>query len=367
MAACSASDKPEHENEKLEELLSKRDSLKTLLDEVNTKIEELDSTTMVVNPIVSAEEVERKSFSHKVEVQGSVETDENALVNAEAQGTVRKVHVKEGQKVRRGQALVTIDAAIISNQIQELETQLELAEFMYEKQKKLNEEGVGTEIELKQAKTQKESLEKSLQTLKSQRGKSTVEAPFTGTVDEVMINVGEMAAPGVPLMRIVNNSDVKVTASLTESLLSKVNEGTDVELVFPSLNDTTIETEVTSRGNFIDPVNRTFRIRMDIKNNKLLLPNQLAKVRVTDFKRDSALVINRQALLQDVQNNTYIYKLAGKEGDVFAVEKVFVKVLSEYKDEACIEPLQKGSLDAKDRIVVAGAKGITESDLVKLQ
>lgn len=367
VAACGGSSEADGGSDDLSKLIAERDSLKNRLTEINKQIAELDTAAVSNRPIVTAEAVQIKDFTHKIEVQGGVETDKNAMINAEASGTIRQVHVKEGQKVSQGQALVTIDATILSSQIQELETQLELATYMYEKQKKLMEDGVGLEIEYEQAKANKNSLEKSIQTMRSQQGKTVVRAPFSGVVDAVNISLGEMAAPGVPLMRIVNNKDVKITASLSENLLSKVHVGTNVELIIPSLNDTVIYSKITSKGNFIDPVNRTFRIRIDIDKNEVLLPNQLAKISVTDFSKANAMVINSEAILQDVHNNNYVYKLVKTKGDFFNVEKVYVKVISRYSGEACIEPIKPGALNEKSRVVVAGAKGITEADQVNLQ
>lgn len=364
--SCGGSEETTESNESLESLISQRDSLKNVLSDINEKIAELDTASQS-KPLVSAEDVQVKDFVHKIEIQGAVETDKNAVINAEAQGTIRVVHVKEGQKVSQGQALVTIDAAVLSSQIAEIETQLELANYMYEKQKKLMDEGVGTEIEYEQAKAQKNALESSIRTMKSQQGKTVVRAPFSGVVDQVMVSIGEMAAPGVPLMRIVNNKEVKITASLSENLLSKVRVGTEVDLMIPSLNDTVIISKITSRGNFIDPVNRTFRIRIDVSKNELLLPNQLAKVKVTDFSRKDAIVVNAESILQDTKNQNYVYKLVKTKGKSFNVKKVYVNVVSRYEGEACIEALNGAKLGENDRVVVAGAKGITEADQVNVQ
>lgn len=362
MTSCGGSET--NVNLELEDLVAKRDSLKTVVADLNAQIEELDTTSSDKVLLVTADSVRTKDFSHKIEVQGAVETDKNALLNAEASGVVRNIHVKEGQKVSKGQALVTLDASIMASQIDEVQTQLDLANYMYEKQKKLMEEGVGTEIEFEQAKAQKNALESSLKTMRNQQGKTVVRAPFSGTIDDVMVSLGEMAAPGVPLLRLVDNSEVQITASISESLLGKVNKGTNVELYFPSLNDTTILTQITSRGNFIDPVNRTFRIRIDLKRNSLFLPNQLAKLKVTDFSRKDATVIPSEAILQDTQNNTYVYKLK-KKGQESGVEKVYVEVLSRYKGTACIAENKR--LTNTDRVVVSGAKGITEADVVTIQ
>jgi len=364
LSACGGG---EEKNESLEALESQRDSLKTLISEIDLRIKDLDTAAIDNTPVVSSETVQIKDFVHKIEIQGAVDTDKNAMINAEANGTIRNVHVEEGQKVSKGQPLITIDATVLSSQIEEIEAQLDLANFMYEKQKKLMDEGVGTEIAFEQASAQKKSLEKMVKTMRSQQGKTIVRAPFSGVIDEVMVSLGEFAAPGVPLLRIVNNKDVKITASLSESLLSKVFVGTEVELLIPSLNDTIIRSSVSSKGNFIDPVNRTFRIRIKISNNTLLLPNQLAKVNVTDFKRKDAMVINSESILQDTKNNTYVYVLKKNKKDGFKVSKVYIDVIKRYNGEACVEASVKGELTEKSRLVVDGAKGITESDVVNVQ
>ena len=241
-----------------------------------------------------------------------------------------------------------------------------MATYMFEKQQKLMEEGVGVEIEYEQARNQKKSLEKRLQTMRSQKGKSIVRAPFAGTIDDIMINIGEMASPAFPLLRLVNNKNVTISASLSENLLGNIRVGSSVDLVIPSMNDTVIKAVISYKGNFIDPVNRTFRIQVDIKNNTLLLPNQLAKVNVVDFYRKDALVVNSEAVLQDTKNNNYVYKTT-KDGDGFLFKKVFVNIEKSYKGETCIIPVTAGELNANDVIVLAGAKGVTEADRVKIQ
>ncbi len=349
----------------LDKLISQRDSLKSQLATVNGQIALLDTASEALVPLVTSGEVRIGSFVHKVEVQGAIDTDENALINAEGSGIIEKIHVKEGDKVSAGQTLITINADIISSSIDELETALELARYMVEKQKKLMDEGLGVEIEYEQALNSQKSIEKRLKTMKTQQGKSVVRAPFSGVIDEIMVSNGEMASPMGPLLRIVNNRNVSVTASLSENLLSKVKQGSAVDLVIPSMNDTTITSVIASRGNYIDPVNRTFKIRIDISNNSFLLPNQLANVSVTDFSRDSVLIVPSGAILQDTKNNSYLYKLTDKKKGTFAVKRISVRTLKQYKGESCIEIID-GTLNAGDRIVVEGAKGITTADRVKL-
>ena len=170
-----------------------------------------------------------------------------------------------------------------------------------------------------------------------------------------------------PLMRLVNNKNITISASLAENLLARVNLGTPVDLVIPAMNDTVIQGVVNYKGNFIDPVNRTFKIHVTIKNNSLLLANMLAKVNVVDYSKKDALVVNSESVLQDTKNNNYVYKLSGDKTDLYSVEKVFVKVEKSYRGESCIVPVTPGQLTAGDKVVLAGAKGITESDKVKIQ
>ncbi|MBI3135012.1 MAG: efflux RND transporter periplasmic adaptor subunit [Bacteroidetes bacterium] len=364
LAACGGEEK---KSDALSQLIAKRDSLKNELNLINDQIALLDTSGADLTPMVSATVVEQKDFVHKVEVQGAVETDENVLLTAESQGVIRVIHVREGQKVSQGQALMTIDSEILASTINEVETSLEMAEYMFEKQQKLMDEGVGVEIEYEQAKNQKKSLEQKLKTMRSQQGKTVVRAPFGGVVDEIMVSLGDMASPMNPLLRIVNNKNITIAASLAENLLANVNLGTAVELVIPAMNDTTIQGVVSYKGNFIDPVNRTFKIQVAIKNNALLMANMLAKVNVVDYTCKDALVVNSEAVLQDTKNNNYVYKLKKGEGELYVLEKVLVKVEKTYSGESCIVPLTAGALVAGDQIVLSGAKGVTESDRVKLQ
>lgn len=353
----------------LENLISKRDSIKLELADINKEIIKLDTAKKEIVLLVTSSIVEQKAFSHKIEIQGQVETDQNIMINAEASGVIKTVSVREGQRVSRGQTLVIIDSELISTSIAELNNSLDLATFMYNKQKSLNEKGLGTEIELEQAKNQKVALESKLISLKAQKGKTVVKAPFSGVVDQIFTHNGEMASPAAPLIRLVNNSNMKVSASVSENLLGNVQIGTPVELAFPSLNDLVITSSVSYIGNYIDEVNRTFRIqiKVDGKNGKKLLPNQLTKVNITDLQLDSALVVDKNTILQDTENNNFLYVLTKAEGELYSVEKVYVTIIASYRGYSAIEPSEEGKIVNNSMIVLGGGKGITASDKVKIK
>ncbi len=355
------------EKSTIDQLKEKQTALKAEVNGIAQEIAALDTTKKEIILIVSSTSVEKTDFKHKIELQGAVETDQNILINSETPGVIRNIHIREGQRVSKGQTLITIDAEILNSNINELNTSLEMANYMFDKQTKLNEQGLGTEIELEQAKSQKRSLESKLKTLQSQRGKSTVKAPFSGVIDEVFANLGEMASPQAPLIRLVNNRNIKITASVSENHLANVKMGTSVDVIFPNLNDTTITSKVTYIGNYIDPVNRTFRVHVELKNNTVFLPNQIAKVKITDTDLKDALVINSNAILQDTDNNFYVYKLTAAENNKYSLQKIFINLLKSYKGQSAITAINDGDLVDQSKIVLDGGKGVTENDIVKVQ
>jgi RND family efflux transporter MFP subunit len=355
------------EKSSIDKLKEKQTELKAEISEIATEIAALDTTKTEIVLIVTSTTIEQKDFNHKIELQGNVETDQNILINSETAGIIRNINVKEGQKVSKGQTLVTIDAEILNSNINEVETALEMADYMFEKQTTLNAQGLGTEIELEQAKNQKRSLESKLKTLQSQRGKSVVRAPFSGVIDEVFTNLGEMASPQAPLIRLVNNRNIKITASVSETHLANVKLGTSVDVIFPNLNDTTIQSAVTYIGNYIDPVNRTFRVHVELKNNTTFLPNQIAKIKITDTDLKDALVINSNAILQDTDNKFYVYKLTSAGNNKYSLSKVYINLIKSYQGQSAITTVNAGELEDQSKIVLEGGKGVTENDIVKVQ
>lgn len=347
---------------KLEKLKEKRKELKAEVSEIDERIKAMDTEKEVILPLVRAKKARVGSFIHQVNVQGEVSSDRTVMINAEANGLIESIKVSEGQKVSQGQILAVIDTEILSSNIDEVKTRLEFAEYNYEKQKELSDRGVGTEFELKQAANQLNTLNSQLNTLKTQRAKANVKAPFEGVVDEIMTNEGEMTGMQSPLLRLVNNKEVEITADISEHYYTKIKEGTLAKAYFPTLKDT-IDLKISSLGNFIHPTNRTFRVKASIDNNDRLLPNMLADMYITDLKLDSTLVVPAKGLLKSQKNEDYIFVLE-KKGDNYKTKQVFVEVISRHKGEAAIK-LITGKVSEGDLIVVEGGRGITDEDIVK--
>ncbi len=348
----------------IDNLEAERSELKAKLKEVENKIAEMDTlgNNSSISALVSLEEVKSTLFIHQIDVQGNIETEKDALVNAESSGVIRDIPVKEGQHVSRGQILAQIDVSVISDNIEELNSSIEFAQYNYDKQKELFDKGVGSEFQLKQAKNSLDNLKNRLQGLKTQKGKHAILAPFDGVVDQVFPKIGEMTGPQSPVVRLVNNNEVKVTAEISERLYSRVKEGTKMSVSIPSLGDTTIQAAISHVGNYIHPTNRTFRIQALLKNNKLLLPNMLAQVKITDYTKENALVIPSASILKDRDNNSYVFLAEKLKNNTLIAKRINVSVIESYNGFSEIE---SDELTEGNQIILRGAKGITEGDLIR--
>jgi multidrug efflux pump subunit AcrA (membrane-fusion protein) len=165
-----------------------------------------------------------------------------------------------------------------------------------------------------------------------------------------------------PLMRIVNNDEVRISANISEHYYTKIKEGTPAKAFIPTLNDT-LDLTITSIGNYIHPTNRTFRIQANVKDNKLLLPNMLAELHVTDLKIDTAVIVPAEAILKSQENEDYVFVLKAKD-NAFDVEKIIVKVISKHNGQAAIEPITR-KLSEGEQVVIEGGRGITDQDNVR--
>lgn len=317
-------------------------------------------------PLVKVHGAEIKTFEHKIKVQGNVETDQDVLLNAEVGGLVTRVHVEEGQSVRAGQLLVSLDADMIASNANEIKTQLEYAEYMLGKQLELKNRGVGSEFDYESAKSQVDALKSRLRSLNTQRGKSSITAPFSGVIDKIFARDGQAVGPQNPLMRLVNNSKVDITANISEKHFSAVQVGTEIEVSFPNFKDTSINLVVNTVGQYIEPVNRTFSIVSQLNNNKVFLPNMLAELSITDMEVPNALVIKASGILKDQNNKDFIYVASKIKDDKYKVRTVSIEVVAKFNGEAYVKVLS-GQLSKGDLVVTEGSKGITEKDTVRIK
>lgn len=333
----------------------------TRISERITEIDELlaaEDTTRKQTPVTVAE-VQVSPFAHFFEVYGAVSADKNITIYPESAGLIKNIAVREGQTVSQGQLLVEIDDAILTNSINEVKTNLELATTLYEKQKALWDKGIGSEVQYLESKNRKESLESKLATLRSQIAQTKIRAPFGGVIDQIFPKEGEYAAPQSPMLRLMNLSDVYVSADIPESYVSKINVNNLVNINIPSM-DMSFDTKINQVGQFINPDNRTFRVRIDLQGHeKELKPNQLVSVKIRDYKTDSAIVVPNHMIQQDPQGNSYVYVFNQFSEGVGTVEKAIIEVGKVYNAQTeVVKGLKPGQLliDKGSRSVQAGQK-----------
>lgn len=339
--------------EKKKELQEARKEYQALKDKI-TKLEgelkeidpeyakETDKAVMVSTLVAS-----KTSFEHKVDIRGSVASRKNVLISAQIPGMIQNVHVREGQKVNKGQVLVSLDADIIRSNIKELRTALELANIMYEKQARLWEQKIGTEVQYLQAKNNKESLESKLVTTNAQLDQAIIRAPFSGNIDEVHARSGETTSPGAPLIRIMSPEDMYIHADVSERFMGKVVTGDKVEVYFP-VQDKKISTVISSVSSMINPENRTFRIEVRLpKTDFVLKPNQVSILEIRDYFKDEAFSIPTRLILRDDEGE-YVYAIAKNNNDIVAT-KLRVKSGLSYGGKTEILEGLKGNEELVDK------------------
>ncbi|MEL6254642.1 MAG: efflux RND transporter periplasmic adaptor subunit [Bacteroidota bacterium] len=329
------------------------------IDQLQTEIESLDPemANQVRRIPVNTLDLTHSKFQHFVKVQGQVEANKNIMVSAMQPGRITAIYVREGQSVGKGALLAQLDDAVMKSSISEVESSLELAEIMYNKQAKLWEQEIGTEVQYLTAKNQKESLERRLATLKEQLKLSKVYAPISGVVDEIMPKVGEMLNPGYPAFRIVNASDLSLKANLSEVHLPYIKRGDKVKVSFPTINMET-EAKVTAVGQSIDPNNRTL-VEVKLPNNRLFKANMFGEISVNDQTVDEAIVIPLE-LIQQTDIGQFVYIVEKNEKGAWLSKRKNIQLGLSAEGEVLV----KEGLAVGDKLVTIGYKDLSDGQEV---
>lgn len=296
-------------------------------------------------------------FNHYLDIQGSVNTKENILIQPEMPGTLIALNVKAGQRVSKGQLLARVDDGGSSQQVASLETQYQLAKTTFERQKNLWSQKIGSEIQYLQAQTQMLSLQRSVAQAKAMLSKTEIRAPFSGTIDEVFVERGQVVAAGPQgLMRIVNLNNMYVSTTIPESYIGKLKVGTQVDVFLTSLNKN-YKGKVRQIGNFINPNNRSFGIEVSIPNpENLLRPNQVAKLKVIDYTVKNAIVVPSNVIQEDGKGNQFVFVASNSNGKTAIAKKAMVTT---GKSSDNVTEILSG-LSANDIIVIEGVNTISE-------
>ena len=304
---------------------AKRAELQTQLTQLDNAIAELD-VKKTEEALVTVETVKDTVFSHYLEVQGNVNTKENLIIYPQFAGILNTVNVIAGQKVSKGQVLGTIDDGGLSQQLAQLENQLALAKTTFERQKRLWDQKIGSEIQYLQAQTNMVSQQKAVFQMKAQLAKTRVIAPFNGVIDELIAERGQVVGPGQGLMRIVNLNNMFVSTTVPESYIGKLKVGTEVSVYLASLGKS-FNGKIRQVGNNINPNNRSFGIEVSVPNtDNLLRPNQVAKLKITDYTSTKAVVVPSNVIQEDADGNQFVFEISSVKDKTGIAKKVMVKV-----------------------------------------
>lgn len=343
------------------------EKLKTQHDQLATQIAQLEAE---INP--EGSNAEQKAiavkvtpsvacvFNHYIDVQGTVDGDQNIAVSPQMAGIVTAVYVKEGSPVKKGQVMAELDAQVLKQSLEEVNTQLQLVASIYEKQNALWEKKIGSEIQFLQAKNNKESLENRVSTMKEQLKMAKVISPISGTVESVPLRVGQMASPGMPTstIRVINMSVAKISADVAETYATRIKDGNTALVSLPDLGKD-IETKLNFTSRYIDPTNRTFRVECKISSKEVeLRANMIAYIKIKDYTNENAFCMPIN-LVQSNQDGKFVY-VAKQEGADYTAEVRMIKTGMDYN--GVIEVLE--GITAGDNVITSGFQSLNAGEKV---
>lgn len=366
-------DKPKSTEEIIETedvalIQTKKDELVTQQQNINEQIKKIDDKLKEIVPdrnvpLITTFTAKAEKYKHYLELQGSVETKQNVVVTPESAGFLQRILVKEGQNVSKGQLLATIDDNGLSQQRAQLKIQADLAKTTYERQKRLWEQKIGSEIDFLQAKSNYEALEQNVNQLDKQLGKTSIRAPFSGVIDEIIAKEGHVVSPGqTEILRLVNLNNMYIETDVPESYLTSVKNGKDVIVEFPVLGQT-LESEVRQTGNFINPSNRTFRVEVAVPNDeKNIKPNLTARLKINDYTNADAILIPQSIISENAAGEQYVLVVQNKDGDKATAKQVVIETGKTQDD--VIEVIS--GLKDDDEIVDEGARSVKDGQTVRI-
>lgn len=307
---------------------------------------------------IGVSEVSTGMFRHYIDLQGKVDADESVTATSKMPGALKRVYVKNGAEVRQGQLLAEIEDNIFQKSLAELEGQLATATDIYNRQKGLWDQKIGTEVALIQAKNSKEGLERSIATLKENMSQTKIYAPTSGTVDLVLLKQGQMISPGMPLCNILNLTNLKVKGEVTEAYAAKVRKGDQVQVFFPDLKKE-ISTRVTYVSKTINPMTRTFVVECALPKTNDYRANQIAVMKIVDYQSPNAITIPVN-VIQTAEDGEFVM-IAEKTGDKSAIaKKAPIKQGSNYNGQVeILSGLKKG-----DWVISTGFQDVNNGETV---
>ncbi len=352
---------------KKSDVQQKREELEKIKKEIaglQNRAQKLENEILALEPkkdkskLVETEVIEAGAFETYLNIEGKADAEQSTIATAQLPGTVTRVMVKAGDAVSAGQALAYMDNSTLKQSRAQIEQQLSFANTLFEKQKRLWQQGVGTEIQYLSAKNQKEALEKNLATLDAQLSMYIVKAPISGTVESVDTKIGQAAAPGIPMFKVVNLSNLKVVADVAESYSGKINKGDKVNVIFSDINKT-VESTISFASRVIDPLNRSFRIEIILSGVNDVKPNMLAKLKIADYRNNNAVTVPTNAITSGVDEK-YVMVKTTQNGKQIASKRL---VKTGHTGESRTEILD--GIKSGDEIIITGFQELNDGQIIE--
>ncbi|WP_298493344.1 efflux RND transporter periplasmic adaptor subunit [uncultured Algibacter sp.] len=372
LSSCSANKKKSVEDiiatNDLELIRQKKTELDASAQKISTQLKQLEKSIKNLDPqekvpLITTFTAKETVFNHFVELQGNVNTKQNLVIYPEFSGVLSHVYVKEGQKVSKGQILAKIDDGGLSQQLSQLKIQSDLAKTTFERQERLWNQKIGSEIQFLQAKASYEAQLEATKQLQQQVGKTLVRAPFSGSIDDVITDQGSVVGPGqTPLFRIVNLNDMYIETDVPERYVSDITTGKDVKVNFPVLGKD-VDAKVRQAGNFINPANRTFKVEIAIPGKDLAIkPNLTAKLKINDYTNNKAILIPQSIISENAEGQQYVYTITDKVENKAKVKREIIVTGKTQGD--FIEVLS--GIDNGEEIIDEGARSVKNGQQVKI-
>ncbi len=353
--ACSDKSNPEEIQKQIFEYKDKINELQSQLDTIN------DGNNKSNSVLVKVREMKKEKMKHFIKATAYIKAKKQAYVSPEMNGQIKKIYVKEGQYVNKGQVLAVLNATVLKSSIEEVKTGLSLAKTIYEKQQSLWEQKIGKELDYLQAKNKKESLEAKLKTLNAQLEMTIIKAPISGIIDEIYLKEGELASPGRQLINLINLKKMEADADVSEKYVPFIHAGDSVSLSFPSYPELFIKTKITRTGNEINPINRTFKIEVDFNNiDNKIKPNMIAEISLSDYSGENFAVPS--LIVKKDTKGDYLFVAEEKDGK-FYTKKTYVKTSYLIGGNLII----KDGLKEGDKVIVEGFNLVSNNQEVTIK
>ena len=319
-----------------------------------------EGLTRVINVVV--QEVAPGAFREEIALTGTVQAARDVVLSAEEAGVVRELMLERGASVQEGQPILRIDDRVLRPQVEQARAQAVLAEEQWQRRKRLFEEDrVGSELAYLEARLTSEQAAAQLAVLEERLARTVVRAPFSGVLEERLVEVGAMVAPGSPVARIINVNPVKVTAGVPERYATDVRPGASVHVTFDALEGRTFEGKIGFVGTAVNPRNRTFPVEFSVPNlGGVIKPEMIASLALVRRVVDEALVVPQNAIVR-LTDGQAVY-VVRSEGGAEVVESRTVTLGMSQDNLVTVT----SGLNAGDRVVVVGQQQVADGDRVRV-